>query len=100
MKIIFNEQDLIDSACIFAADRYNQMIHQLQAEIQHENGNGITAVVALQNSREVYHLTEQDLIDGSAIYLEKYHNFNPNQLSVELIFEPDQGFSVIIEKND
>jgi hypothetical protein len=98
MKIVFNEQDLVDAACVFAADRYNELIQELQAEIKHENENGIIAVVNMQNGREVYHLTEQDLIDGSAIYLERYHNFKADQLSIELLLEPDQGFSAVIEK--
>ncbi|MFD0693294.1 DUF2653 family protein [Paenibacillus sp. GCM10027628] len=98
MKIIFNEQDLIDSACVFTAERYHESIYELQAEIRHEHENGITAVVNFQNGRDTHQLTEQDLIDGSAIYLEKYHNFDPNKLSIELIFEVEEGFSAIIEK--
>jgi hypothetical protein len=98
MKILFNEQDLIDSACVLAADRYNENIQDLEAELHHEEGKGISAIANFQNGREVHQFTEQDVIDGSAMYLEKYHNFDPNQLTIELLFEEEQGFSAIIEK--
>ncbi len=42
-------------------------------------------------------LSEQDIIDGAAIYLDQYHNFDPGTLSIELLFEEKQGISAVIE---
>ncbi|TXK80075.1 DUF2653 family protein [Paenibacillus sp. N3.4] len=42
-------------------------------------------------------MSEQDIVDATAIYLDKYHNFDTSKLTIELIFEEDKGFSAEIE---
>jgi hypothetical protein len=97
MKILLNEQDIIDSACVFIANRYNEVIDDIKAELHHEEGKGISGTTNVQNDRKTYPLSEQDIIDATAIYLDEYHNFDPNRLSVELIYEKETGFSAEIE---
>jgi hypothetical protein len=98
MKIWFNEQDVIDAACVFVADRYNEPIDRIQAELRLEEGKGIFATASVRDNGRTYELSEQDLIDGTAIYLAEYHNFDPNRLSVELLFEEETGITAVIEK--
>jgi hypothetical protein len=43
-------------------------------------------------------LSEQDIIDAAAIYLDEYHNFDPIQLSIELKYEEEKGVSAVIDK--
>jgi hypothetical protein len=100
MKILFNEQDLIDSACVFVANRYNEDIRDIQAELHHEQEKGISAVTTVKNDRKTYTLSEQDIIDATAIYLDEYHNFDPIQLSIELLYEEDKGISAVIDKRE
>jgi hypothetical protein len=99
MKILFNEQDLIDSACVFIADKYNEDIEYLEAELYYEAGRGISATTTLKNDHKTYRLTEEELIDASAVYLDLHHNFEPNDLSIELLFDEKEGISAMIEKN-
>jgi hypothetical protein len=100
MKIIFNEQNLIDSACVFIANRYNEDIKDIQVELHYEEEKGISAVTSVNNDRRTYTLSEQDIIDATAIYLEEYHNFDPIQPSIELVYEEDKGISAVIDKRD
>lgn len=99
MKIIFNEQDLIDSTCVFGSSTYNEVIEDIQAELHHEDGKGITATLHALKSQKTYQLSEQDIIDGAAIYLEEYHHFDPNQLVIQLFYEEGTGFSAEIESH-
>jgi hypothetical protein len=97
MKIFFNEQDLIDSACVFIADKYKEDIERIEAELHHEEGKGISATTTVKSDRKTYNLTEQDLIDATAVYLDLYHNFEPSLLSIELLFNEEKGISAMIE---
>jgi hypothetical protein len=97
MKILFNEQDIIDSACVFAAKKYNEVIENIKAELHHEEGKGISAILNIQSDQKIHQLSEQDIIDATAIYLDEYHNFDPNQLLIELLFEEEKGFFAEIE---
>jgi hypothetical protein len=100
MKILFNEQDLIDSACVFIANRYNEDLQDIQAELYHEEEMGISAVTTVKNDRKTYTLSEQDIIDATATYLDAYHTFDPIQLSIELIYEENKGISAVIDKRE
>ncbi|CAM2862709.1 DUF2653 domain-containing protein [Paenibacillus sediminis] len=97
MKILFNEQDVINSVCVFTAERYNEVIRNLEAELLFEESRGIYATASTINGHRIYEITEQDIVDGTAIYLDKYHNFDPNTLSIELFFDQDNGVSAVIE---
>ncbi|WP_018130269.1 DUF2653 family protein [Effusibacillus pohliae] len=97
MKLCFNEQDLIDSVCVFTAWRYEKRPEQVQAELFYEEGKGFSATASVDNGLYKYPISEQDLIDGVAIYLRDYHNFDPQRLLIELFFEEGKGFSAEIE---
>jgi hypothetical protein len=97
MKILFNEQDIIDSACVFGANKYNEVIEDIKAELHHEKGKGISATLNIQKDKKTYQLSEQDIIDATAIYLDEYHKFDPTQLSIQLLFAEEKGFSAEIE---
>jgi hypothetical protein len=97
MKIVFNEQDIIDSACVFGAYKYNEVIEDIKAELHHEEGKGISATLNIQKNQKAYQLSEQDIIDAAAIYLDEYHQFDPNQLLIQLLFKEEKGFSAEIE---
>jgi hypothetical protein len=98
MKIFFEEQDLIDSVCVFTALRHGLKPENLQVELFFEEQKGFSAVATSGNGMLQYRLNEQDLIDSVAVYLRDYHRFDPHRLTVELFFEPDKGFWAIIEQ--
>lgn len=98
MKLFFTEQDLIDAVCVFSAQRWNKEPQQIEAELFVEEEKGFSAIASVQNGLYKYPLTEQDLIDSVAVYLRDYHNFDPNRLFIELLFDEAKGFSAAIEQ--
>jgi hypothetical protein len=98
MKIWFAEQDVIDAACVFVAETYRVPIERLQAELRYEEGSGIRGTAELREEHRLFDLSEQDLIDGAALYLSLYHNFDPQRLSVELMFDESEGVTAVAEK--
>jgi hypothetical protein len=97
MKLLFNEQDLIDSACVFVAIEYNEEIQDIEGMLHYDEEKGISAATTVRKDRKTYTLSEKDLIDAAAVYLNEYHNFDPDRLLIELTFEEDEGISAVIE---
>lgn len=98
MKIWFSEQDVIDAACVFVAETYRVPIERLQAELRYDEGSGIRGTVEQIGQPRVFDLSEQDLIDGAALYLSSYHAFDPHRLTVELQFDESEGVTAVAEK--
>jgi hypothetical protein len=98
MKIFFEEQDLVDSVCVFASLQRGWRPEHVQAELFYEEQKGFSAVATSGNGMLQFRMSEQDLIDAVAVYLRDYHRFDPNRLTVELFFEPDKGFWAIVEQ--
>jgi hypothetical protein len=98
MKLLFNEEDLTDSVCVFAALQYDKDLEQIEAELFHDTEKGFSAAASVDNGQYKYPLSEQDIIDGVAIYLRDYHNFDPKRLVIELFFDEGQGYSAEIEQ--
>lgn len=98
MKIWFAEQDVIDAACVYVAETHRIPIERLQAELRYEEGTGIRGTVEERDHQRTFELSEQDLIDGAAMYLSSYHSFDPYQLTVELMFDESDGVTAVAEK--
>lgn len=96
MKIVFHEQDLIDAVCVFAASRHHRDPGEFRAELLFDERHGFAAEATEQHGLHKYPITEQDIIDGIAVYLRDYHNFDPYRLEIELFFEEGNGFSAEI----
>lgn len=98
MKVLFDEEDLIDSVCIFAALQYDKDLEQMEAELFHDEEKGFSAAASAENGQYTYPLSEQDIIDGVAMYLRDYHNFEPQRLVIELFYDEATGYSAEIEQ--
>jgi hypothetical protein len=95
MQIKFDQQDLINSVCIFiAADRTGQ-VHGSRPDLVfdinfHFNGHGVTATANYNSGYRVYsyNLSEQDVIDAVTTYLSapEYHSFLAENLDINLGF--------------
>ncbi|MFC0213046.1 DUF2653 family protein [Paenibacillus chartarius] len=94
---MFDEPDVIDAACVYVAQTYRVPIERLQAELRYEEAFGIRGTVELAGERRMFDLSEQDLIDGAAMYLASYHAFDPHQLSVELLFNEEEGITAVAQ---
>jgi hypothetical protein len=97
MKLLFNEQDVIDACCVFAAQRIDGHPEDVDVDLQFNPATGFAA-----NARDVrrgfqtIYLTEQNIIDGIAVYLADYHNFIPENLKVDLQFNKETGIEAVI----
>lgn len=97
MKIVFSERDVIDAACVFVARTYREPIERLEAELRFDEAEGIRGTVEAGGRARSYDLSEQDLIDGAALYLAEYHAFDPHRLTVELMFDESEGITAVAE---
>ncbi|MDQ0201211.1 DUF2653 family protein [Neobacillus ginsengisoli] len=99
MELLFNEQDLIDSVCVFTARRENVRPEQVEVDLEFNPSFGFAAS-ALVYGRTL-RLNEQDVIDAVAVYLQDYHQFVPNSLLINLSFSEKERFTASIQvRND
>lgn len=97
MKLLFNEQDVIDACCVFAAQRINGNPEDVDVDLQFNPTTGFEANARdLRREFQTIHLTEQNIIDGIAMYLADYHNFLPEKLKINLQFNKGTGIEAVI----
>lgn len=98
MRLLLNEQDLIDSVCVFAAQRAGDPPQNWVAELFFNTEYGFSATAEGRNRYNRYQLNEQDLIDAVAIFVADEHRIDPQALEIELYFEEDRGFSAVVDR--
>jgi hypothetical protein len=96
MIIQFNEQDMVDSVCVFIASIENCDPNEVDVELSFETPR-FSADATFPRGRRS--LDDQDLIDAVAIFLRDYHNFDPARLSVDLTFQEGEGVGATIDVN-
>ncbi|MGZ6505353.1 MAG: DUF2653 family protein, partial [Tumebacillaceae bacterium] len=99
VRLNFNEQDLVDSVCVFAAQRFNVNPQNLMVELFFNPQMGFSATAATRDNYHRFQLNEQDLIDAVAIFLSEQHRFDPHRLAIELFYEEGHGFSAVIDRH-
>ncbi|MCM2533370.1 YxcD family protein [Neobacillus pocheonensis] len=95
MELLFNEQDLVDSVCVFTSARERVRPEQVEVDLEFNPDFGFAAT-ALVHGRTV-RMNEQDIIDSVALYLRDYHQFSPDSLLVNLSFSETEGFTGSIQ---
>jgi len=95
MEVLFNEQDIVDSICIYIALKERIEPEQVEVDLELHPSRGITAsTLALGRTAQLY---EQDIIDAVAVYLQDCHQFVANHLQVNLSFSDKNGFIASIQ---
>jgi hypothetical protein len=94
MRLILNEQDVIDAVCVWIAARDNDGDLSTASpedvknvELTHDNGR-FSAIGTIY--RYDYPLREQDIINAVAVFLRAYHSFDEDRLRVKLTFDANQ----------
>lgn len=95
MELFFNEQDLVDSVCVYTAEREYTSPETIDVDLAFNPSLGFSAIANVQGRTR--NLNEQDLIDAVAVYLRDYHNFNPDFLFVDLQFIEKEGVTASIQ---
>ncbi|MED4156409.1 DUF2653 family protein [Priestia aryabhattai] len=95
MEVLFNEQDIVDSVCIYIALKERIEPEQVEVNLELHPSLGVTAsTLALGLTAQLH---EQDIIDAVAVYLQDYHQFVANHLQVNLSFSAKNGFAASIQ---
>ncbi|WP_176586616.1 DUF2653 family protein [Priestia megaterium] len=95
MEVLFNEQDLVDSICIYIAVKESIEPQRVEVDLEFHPSFGFAAsTLALGRATRLY---EQDIIDAVAVYLQDYHQFIADHLQVNLSFSEKDGFTASIQ---
>lgn len=96
MEILLNEQDMVDSICVYVASLENQRPEDIEVDLKIDQ---LISAVASFNRFEQRYLEEQEIVDVIAFYLRDYYSFDPHQLRIDLRFSEEEGFgaSILVE---
>lgn len=94
MELLFNEQDLVDSVCVYTAAREYTNPEDVDVDLAFNPSFGFSATANVRG--RMRNLNEQDVIDAVAVYLRDYHNFHPDRLQVDLRFTENEGITASI----
>lgn len=95
MELLFNEQDLVDSVCVYTASKEFTQPENIDVELAINPSFGFSATARIHGQARTLH--EQDLIDAVAYYLHDYHNFDPDRLLVDMRFSEAEGVTASIQ---
>ncbi|MFC7392077.1 DUF2653 family protein [Scopulibacillus cellulosilyticus] len=95
MELLFNEQDIVDSVCVYTAEEEDANPEQVEVDLEFNPSSGFAAT-AIVHGRTI-RLNEQDVIDAVAVYLRDYHQFIPESLLIELSFSEKEQFTASIQ---
>jgi hypothetical protein len=99
MELLFDEQDLVDSVCVYVSEREKLRPEQVEVDLEFNPSFGFAAS-ALVYGRTI-RLNKQDLIDSVTVYLRDYQQFIPESLLVDLCFSEKERFKASIQvRND
>lgn len=94
MELLLNEQDVVDSVCVFTAEKEYTNPENIDVDLAFHPSYGFSAMALVSGRKK--NLDEQDLIDAIAVYLRDYHNFDPHRLLVELSFSENDGVTASV----
>jgi hypothetical protein len=90
MRLLLNEQEIVDGICVFMANKFNGEPEDVDVkELEfHKNGKA-SAVAYIYGEKEK--VDNQEITIGIAQFLEEYHSFNPEVMNVKLSFSEHEG---------
>lgn len=99
MKILLNEQEIVDGICVWMAREFGgEPFHVNVIGLDlHRNGE-VTAIAEIFDNRE--ELDQEDIEDGIALFFEEYHEFDPNVMEVNVFGDGMLGFTAEVLINE
>jgi hypothetical protein len=98
VELLLNEQDIVDSACVYTAVMEHTDPENIDVDLAFHPSDGFSATVRVNGRTR--NLNEQDLIDAVVVYLRDYHNFDPNRLIVDLRFIENEGITTSVQMKE
>ncbi len=102
MRLTLNEQEVIDGICVFVSDDHPE--HVDVKELNYNKDTGITASATIFNpfdGKDEFHaLRTEGICEGILQFLNGYHNFNREVMTVKLKFDKKLGFSAEVTVNE
>ncbi|MEH7209974.1 DUF2653 family protein [Priestia megaterium] len=101
MRLSLNEQEVVDGVCVVVANWMGSHVDQVDVkELSYKKGFGFCAEVTCGSAR--YEVDGDDIRKGIRMFLEQYHNFNPEIMGVYLNFTKKEGFTaeVVLEEGE
>jgi hypothetical protein len=95
MELLFNEQDLVDSVCVYSAAKNYTSPKSINACLTFHADLGFSATASTLDI--INNLNEEELINAVTIYLRDCHNFNPDRLFVDLQFSKNEGITASVQ---
>lgn len=91
MKLTLNEQEVIDSVCVFVAETVNGNPEQVEVKEINVDSRGRVSAHAKYGHRFNHELNAEEIAEGIEMFLEEYHSFNPANMRVLLNYTDGQG---------
>ncbi|UPM55839.1 DUF2653 family protein [Gottfriedia acidiceleris] len=91
MKIYFDEQDVANAICVYAADLEGVRPESVQIEFQFNEDDGVSCEVSANHRNLIYF--EQQISDAIGFYLEEIHRFSSNAMEIIIGFDEEDGIT-------
>ncbi|MBP0726672.1 DUF2653 family protein [Bacillus sp. RG28] len=100
MILLLNEQEIIDGVCVFVANKYDVEPQDVNLqELSYNKSVGFTANATFRGHYNADTLDTEDISEGIVLFLEEFHSFNPDVMTVELKFHKNI-FSAEVRVNE
>jgi hypothetical protein len=85
--LLLNEQEIIDGVCVYVANRHDVEPQDVDVkELSYNKSVGFTANATFRGHYNADTLDTEDISEGIVMFLEDFHSFNPDVMTVELKF--------------
>lgn len=106
MKLLFDQQDIIDAVCVkVAADENDGWVEESHPELVTNIVVNFDQKIGFSAKAKFgiipYKLNQQQLIDAITLYLSAYYSFAVERILVDLIYFEDQnvvGAEIVIQR--
>ena len=94
MKLLFEEQDLIDAICVYGAKKMHVNPEDIIAKLNFHPERGYIGEAEVEDTGDYYEFDNEKLIRAIEFYLEDAHYFLPHRLEIELKGEHSLGAKI------
>ncbi|MEH6943806.1 YxcD family protein [Bacillus sp. JJ722] len=95
-KLIIPEQDIINSVCLYMADKKRTAPEEIEVELMFDDeAYGFSAEIYFNGRNQI--ITHRDLIEAIRFWLEHQLNRNPYS-GIELVLDDEEGIIAYVQQ--